>query len=154
MSWVSPIFDRTYNDVLYAIEKINEWKESASPTTTDLKACLNYGDLNRIEGNLDYLQNEFNNVGYSITLTIKTWSDSGLPNIDDFDRIIGNITTLYSQITTPPTMPSNMVNYEDINKMEKLIFDIKVLLEDMISEYQKCGVAICGARRMLPLRRS
>ena len=154
MSWISPVFDRTYNDVLTAIEKIEEWKDTSQPITTDLKACLNYDDLNRIEGNIDYLQTEFNNLGYSVSLVIKTWTNSGLPNMDDFTRILENITTLYNLITTPSSLPTNMLNYEEVNKMEKCIYEIKILLEAMITDFQKCGMFKCGARRMLPLRRS
>jgi hypothetical protein len=63
--WQTPIHDRTEEDVRIAREAIQGWL--ADPDTavvTNLKGCLNYGDLNRIEGNIRYIVDTWLAMGY------------------------------------------------------------------------------------------
>ena len=54
--WTEPIYDRTQEDVDYAKNRIAYFKANGGITDgINLKGCLNYTDVNRIEDNTDYL---------------------------------------------------------------------------------------------------
>ena len=93
--WITPIYDRTETDVTAAKIKIAEWIEmvtsGAEATTEDLKGCINASDLNRIESNTKYLSETLTALGYSSTVTTKTWARNSFPNVDDVRRIIANV---------------------------------------------------------------
>ena len=120
MSWSLPIFDRTSEDVLkvqtydtigfkYLYE--NQKREWMSR----LKGALNYFDLNRIEGNTEFLANLYEITG----LTFKTnWQMTDIPERSDFQRIIDNINTLRTRgkvLDSTPKTPSLpfKCSYED-----------------------------------------
>ena len=186
--WRNPIFDRTLEDVEYAIQKINDWKNShthiadvrveneslvyisegvayvtddkflleadggvyieddvlylVTDDVIDLKGCLNLADLNRIEGNIAYLGELMESFSYTPNIHGKSWIISDLPNQNDMSRIIENIRSLisaYYSPASPPSLPTTMLSYTDLNAIEENLYLIKELLDCMQSSFKKVG---------------
>lgn len=158
--WISPVFDRSQDDVSFAEEKIQEWikaKLTGNPIETyELKGCLNLTDINRIEGNIQYLSDRLDELHYHSGTSCKVWERSGLPTERDIRRILSNVNHIISAYYHPgnaSTVPDSMRNYTDINAIEENLYKIKQLLDSMIEGFQKSGRFQSGAMRALPIRR-
>lgn len=200
--WRDPVFDRTLEDVQFAIQKIAEWKNGHTHSTDiqvendalvvkdegeayvaddkfvlqaegiayvendalivrvgdvyELKGCLNLLDLNRIEGNIAYLAEKMESFSYSPNIHGKQWGRVDMPNQNDMSRIIENIRSLISAFyspANPPSLPTTMLSYNDINAIEENLFLIKQMLDCMVSSFKKVGTIKSGATAFLPLRR-
>ncbi len=156
MAWEEPIFDRTKEDVDYALRKLEEWKGEDNPTVYKLKGCLNVDDLNRIEDNIKYLSEELNNYAYDNETIYKNWVITDTVTKESVDRILGNANNLvnaYYQITSSPNVPSKMITFVQVNNLEKLLFDIKKAVTDMENSFRLCGSFVSGQEFFLPLGR-
>lgn len=136
MAWQTPIFDRTDEDVL----KVQTYdligykyltNEQKSEWDNGLKGALNYKDLNRIEGNIEYLEDVYGAEG----LDIKTnWIYTDIPKTSDFQRILNNIealSELYEVFDTTPNIPNIPINtYQKINDIEKILYDMYWIFEN------------------------
>lgn len=200
--WRKPIFDRTEEDVDFAIRKISEWKKSHTHSTDiivendtmvvrdngsayvaddklmfqsegtarieddvlivhvgdvyDLKGCLNLSDITRIEDNITYLAEKMESYTYSPSIYGKQWNKSDMPNENDISRIVENIRALiiaFYSPDNPPSLPSSMLSYRDINAIEENLYLIKQLLDNMENSFGKVGTIKSGATTFLPLRR-
>lgn len=89
--WQTPIYDRTQSDI--------DNKTS--------KGYLNIVDLNRIEGNIEYIANLM-----GVEVTTKKWEVTSIPYSTDFDRIMNNIKILQEKIIfyKYEAMPKNPIN--------------------------------------------
>jgi hypothetical protein len=200
--WREPIFDRTLEDVEFAIRKIAEWKKNHTHSVDirvendallvqdkgnayvnsdefvlqnegvayvendvlvvkvgdvyELKGCLNLLDLNRIEGNIAFLAEQMENFSYSPNIHDKQWGRVDMPNQNDMSRIIENIRDLmraFYSPDNPPSLPTTMLSYEDINAIEENLYLIKQLLDVMQTSFKKVGTIKSGSRMLLPIRR-
>lgn len=155
LEWITPIFDRTQQDVEFAKRQIAQWKNGLANDVYDLKGCLNVSDINRIENNIKYLSNKLNELGYSNTTYTKTWNRTSLPNQQDIDRIINNVKELikaFCQQPSAPNVPDRLVDYNDINAIEKNLSLIKELIDYMVNSYKVSG-ALQSGQTILPIRR-
>ena len=200
--WREPIFDRTLEDVEFAIQKIAEWKKSHTHVTDirvendelvvrdrgtayinnegfilqdegvayvendvlvvhvgdvyELKGCLNQLDLNRIESNIAFLADKMESFSYAPNIHGKQWSNVDMPNQNDMSRIVDNIRSLVNAFYSPdnpPSLPTTMLSYSDINAIEENLYLIKEILDCMQSSFKQSGTGKCGSRRLLPIRR-
>lgn len=200
--WREPIFDRTLEDVEFAIQKIAEWKKNHTHSTDirvenealvvqdggsayvgddklvsqhegiayveddvlvvhvgdvyELKGCLNLLDLNRIESNIAFLAEKMESFSYAPNIHGKQWSRVDMPNQNDMSRIIDNIRALVSAFYSPhnpPSLPTTMLSYSDINDIEENLYLIKQLLDVMQTSFKKVGTIKSGSTTFLPLRR-
>ena len=200
--WKEPIFDRTLDDVEFALRKISAWKKSHTHSVDvkiendflvwqdksvtyisddmlvrdgegaifvdgdilkldiddvyDLKGCLNLADLNRIEGDIEYLAEKLENYYYPTHVRCKVWTTEDIPNQNDMSRIIDNVRSLMDSFYTldnHPSLPDTMVYYENINAIEKNLYLIKKILDCMQTSFKKCATIKCGAKTLLPIRR-
>lgn len=122
----------------------------------DLKGCLNLIDINRIEGNIEYLAEKFLKFGYPSDVVIKKWDRDALPNEYDIQRIIDNVRALITAFYQPdnaPILPVTMSSYNDINAIERNIDLIKYLLDCMVSSFKQVGAFKSGSTMILPTRR-
>jgi hypothetical protein len=100
-----------------------------TPEVTDLKGCLNAADLNRIEGNIDYLQTELNltRPGALLHLISKVdWSVTDIPSREDVLRILVNLRSMRWKVHPTvldqvPELPDTVEDYADLNKIEKTL---------------------------------
>ena len=200
--WREPVFDRTLEDVEFAIQKIAEWKKNQTHLADirvendalvvrdevtayvendalvtqhdgaayvendvlvlrvgdvyELKGCLNLLDLNRIESNIDYLAEKMEFYSYAPNIHGKQWTKDDMPNQDDMSRIIENIRALVAAFyspNNPPSLPTTMLSYDDINAIEKYLYLIKELLDCMASSFKQVGTIKSGSTMFLPIRR-
>ena len=147
------IFDRTQNDVDTAIilrrEKVQKFQAlSESEIATLEKGTLTINTLNRIESKQEELKNLFNDMGYWNTqITNKTWGENDIFNEDEFQRILDNTNVLRNAFfvykDTPNTPPISYY-WQDINSLEKILYDLDVMINDVKSNYRECGTFYCG----------
>lgn len=145
MAWETPIFDRTQADIDFARRKIREWKSSGDRNTTNLKGCFNTLDINRIENNIQFLSDNLSELYYFSTVTTKTWDKSGLPTVDDINRLIRNTLTIISSICEDtPELPTTLLTIEDVNCLELNINKLKMILDNMTASFLECDTFECG----------
>jgi hypothetical protein len=156
------IFDRTQNDVDTAIRLRNE-KVKFDPITMQPinpeelteseiasleKGTITYNTLNRIENKQDELKNLFNDMGYWNTpITNKVWGENDIFNVDEFQRIIDNTNILrqaFFVYKSTPNTPPVSYHYNDINALEKILYNLDVMINDVKSRYRRCGTFSCG----------
>jgi hypothetical protein len=155
--WIEPVFDRTQADVGYAIAQLTTWiKEGTPDAVVDLKGCFTVSDMNRIEGDIAYLSEKLSELGYYVDTSCKTWGLADLPTVRDVSRILTNIENIESAFVIPadaPVLPQSMVKYGEINDIEENLYQIKQLLENMVSFFKKSNTFKSGGKMFLPLRR-
>lgn len=156
------IFDRTQNDVDTAIRLRNE-KVKFDPITMQPinpealteseiaileKGTMTYNTLNRIETKQEELKNLFNDMGYWNTpITNKVWGENDIFNADEFQRIIDNTNVLrqaFFVYKATPNTPPISYHYNDINALEKILYDLDVMINDVKSHYRECGTFESG----------
>jgi hypothetical protein len=147
------IFDRTQNDVDTALrlrrEKVQTFRElTESEIATLEKGTITINTLNRIENKQDELKNIFNDMGYWNTpITNKVWGENNIFNVDEFQRILDNTNVLREAFfiykATPNTPPVSYY-WQDINALEKILYDLDVMINDVKSHYRECGTFECG----------
>ena len=147
------IFDRTQNDVDTAIilrrEKVQKFQAlTESEIATLEKGTLTINTLNRIETKQEELKNLLNDMGYwNTSITNKTWGENDIFNVDEFKRILDNTNVLRNAFfvykATPNTPPISY-HYNDINSLEKILYDLDMMINDVKSNYRECGTFECG----------
>lgn len=159
-AWIEPVCDRTQEDVDFAVQKIAEWivgDITYNPLVVyDLKGCLNVSDINRIEGNIEYLSKELSKLAYPPDTSTKSWTVAGLPNESDINRILYNVQALitaFYQQSSAPSVPSAILRYSDANAVEKNLELIKELLDAMVGSFRKSNTFKAGSTFFLPIRR-
>lgn len=147
------ITDRTQADVDNAAQIRDNFVKKFKPLTDEQITALERGTmtvntLNRIENKQAELKNLLNGIGYWNTkIANKEWTAGDIFTKDDFQRIIDNENTLrgafFTYASTPAT-PSISFHYSDINDLEKVLFDLDVMINDVKSNYRECGGFECG----------
>ena len=150
------ITNRTQYDVDTAILIRNtKVKKFESLTESDInyleRGTLTINTLNRIESKQEELKNLFNDMGYWNTpITNKQWTENDIFDNNgerDFQRILDNTNVLRNAFfvykDTPNTPPISY-HYNDINALEKILYDLDVMINDVKSHYRECGTFECG----------
>lgn len=147
------IFDRTQNDVDTAISiRDGKVKTFQALTESDIKSLergmMTINTLNRIEAKQEELKNLLNGMGYWNTPTTnKVWTENDIFDADEFQRIIDNTNVLrdafFGYADTPST-PSISYHYKHINALEKILYDLEKMVEDVQDLYRQCGTFQCG----------
>ena len=159
------IFDRTQNDVDTAIrlrnekvkfdpitmQPINPEELTESEIATLEKGTITYNTLNRIETKQQELKNLFNDMGYWNTpITNKQWTENDIFDNNgerDFQRILDNTNILrqaFFVYKDTPNTPPVSYHYNDINALEKILYDLDVIINDVKANYRYCGEIKCG----------
>ena len=147
------IFDRNQNDVDTAMllrdTKVKNFETlTESEIATLEKGMLTINTLNRIENKQEELKNLFNDMGYLNTpITNKTWGENDIFNADEFQRILDNTNVLMRAFfvykDTPNTPPISYY-WQDINALEKILYDLDVMISNVKADYRYCGEFECG----------
>lgn len=147
------ITNRTQYDVDTAISiiknKVQKFQElTESDIATLEKGTITYNTLNRIEAKQEELKNLLNGMGYWNTpITNKVWGKRDIFNVDAFQRILDNTNVLRNAFfvykDTPNTPPISY-HYNDINALEKILYDLDVMINDVKSHYRECGTFESG----------
>ena len=147
------IFDRTQNDVDTAIllrdTKVKKFETlTESEIATLEKGMLTINTLNRIETKQRRIKKSFYAMGYWNTpITNKTWGENDIFNEDEFQRILDNTNVLRQAFfvykDTPNTPPISYY-WDDINALEKILYDLDVMISNVKADYRYCGEFECG----------
>ena len=147
------IFDRTQNDVDTAIllrdTKVKKFETlTESEIATLEKGTLTINTLNRIENKQEELKNLFNDIGYWNTpITNKVWGENDIFNVNEFRRLLDNTNVLrqaFFVYKDTPNTPPISYHWQDINALEKILYDLNVMISDVKSNYRECGTFYCG----------
>lgn len=166
MAWITPIFDRTVEDTVYARRNQGNAENN--------KGAMNVQDMNRIEGNHRYLLTRLRNEGYHIgriyrnytetevvyaedgsaqyVETVYTeWFEQNIPWKSEIDRIRRNFNLLLQQYLfgkrISPIPSSDFLDYAEANKMEQIEQITEETIDQMISQYRLCNTFRCGDGR-------
>ena len=147
------IFDRTQNDVDTAIrlrkEKVQTFQELTENEIAILeKGMFTLNTLNRIEEKQEDLKGIFNDMGYwNVPITNKSWDNTQIFDEKEFQRIIYNLNVLrdaFFVYKDTPNTPPISYHWQDINALEKILYDLDVMINDIKSHYRECGAFECG----------
>ena len=147
------ITNRTQYDVDAAILlRDTKVKNFEALTETEIatleKGTLTINTLNRIEEKQEDLKGILNDMGYWNTpITNKVWGENDIFNVVDFQRILDNTNVLRNAFfvhkDTPNTPPISY-HWQDINALEKILYDLDVMINDVKSHYRECGTFESG----------
>ena len=147
------IFDRTKNDVDAAIKMRDKKIKAFAELTEEDVAILERGmmtvnTINRIEQKQSQLKEIINGMGYWNTdISNKNWGYEGIFDVTEFQRVLENTEKLRSAFivySQTPKVPKVSYHYEDINAIEKILYDISSMADEIKSNYNECGNFICG----------
>jgi hypothetical protein len=147
------ITNRTQYDVDTAIlirnTKVKKFEELTESDINYLeRGTITYNTLNRIENKQDELKNLFNEIGYwNTSITNKVWNENDIFNADEFQRIIDNTNVLreaFFVYKATPNTPPISYHWQDINALEKILYDLDVMINDVKSHYKECGTFESG----------
>ena len=147
------IFNRTQDDITEAFRIRNEKVKNFTELTEDEveileKGTMTINTLNRIEQKQEELKNLFNFMGYWNTPIItKVWDYTKIFNVSEFQRIIYNLDVLRNAFfvyNSTPITPPVSYHFNDINSLEKILYDLDIMINDVKSHYRRCGTFECG----------
>lgn len=119
-------------------------------STGTTRGAINAMDLNRIERNCEYLQDQLLLNGYSTIIERKVddWTVFDFLYADDILRIRDNIRAILFGFSTLGGSPTITDNYDldvtDINELEENLHNLNYLLELMIDAFRVCGTFYSG----------
>lgn len=147
------VFDRTEKDVEDAKQIIAEKVKKFVNLTEEELEILNRGTitidtLNRIEAKQNEIKELINGMGYwSVNISNRIWEFNDIFDESNFQRIIENLNILkkafYTYSFTPET-PRMSYRFENINDIEKILYDLDLMVSDMKEKYRECGTFECG----------
>jgi hypothetical protein len=112
------------------------------------KGTLNVEDLNRIENKQVDLKSLFNEMGYWNTpKTNKTWDDMQIFDETELQRLFDNTDMLrkaFFVFRDTPVTPAARYHYININAVEKILYDLGNMVDDVRSKYRECNTFFCG----------
>jgi transcriptional regulator with XRE-family HTH domain len=147
------IFNRTQDDVDASIDIIKNTRNAEDLTFEQRqqleRGTLTINTLNRIENKQTELKNLFNSIGYyNVEVDNREWTYTDYFFPSDFARILINLESLkkafFVYSTTPIVPDDNYRRYQTINAVEKNLYDLDAMINDIKSRYRQCGTFQCG----------
>lgn len=106
------------------------------------KGHYNVSDLNRVEEWCEYLANLLTSYSYKVDIQVKkNWQRPDFPTGSEMERIRQNINRLKEAYFSFTQIPENLeyMTIEKANDIEKILFEIDTLLNNVISQFNYCG---------------
>lgn len=167
--WITPIYDRTASDVAGLKSLAAEIRSTGWTSVTQAqrdewlnlgvgitKGALNVIDLNRIQGNVEYVHDTIDtDLGIPIPMEAmhSTWGREDIPFISHINAIRNNIIDLLDGSYTNPSSPTIELNdpmdWDDINDIEQNLHDLKEILDAISDNWHSCGTYNCGQATIL-----
>lgn len=146
------ITNRTQEDVDTALriraEKVQKLIQLDAEDVEVLeRGTITINTLNRIESNQYELGILLAEMGYYSRILTKLWDETKIFNEAEFQRIVDNTNILRNAFFTfhdTPQTPPVSYHYKDINSLEKILFDIERMIDDVKNNYRECGTFECG----------
>ena len=148
------IFDRSQEDIDTAIrlrnEKVKEFETLTSEEINTLeRGTITINTLNRIENKQTELANLFSQLSINVNIKNKNWEQTQIFNETEFQRILDNLNELVKSFyvySNTPNVPKISYHFEDINAIEKILFDLEELHNKALKSFVYCGTLYCGMR--------
>ena len=147
------IFDRKKSDVDNSKTLIlNKVQKNISLSNEEIntleKGTLTINTLNRIENKQSELFSLLSDIGYyAPQIVTKTWTYDDLFTSDEFERIVKNTETLRNAslvYKSTPITPIADYYFENLNAIEKILYDIENMTSEIKSLFLECGTFQCG----------
>ena len=146
------IFDRTQEDIDTAIilrrEKVQTFQELSDEETAILeRGTLTVNTLNRIENKQTEIAELLSQLSRNVEIENKNWEETQIFNRAEFQRILDNLNVLvknFSVYSNTPNVPQISYHFEDINAIEKILFDLEELYNEALKSFIYCGTTHCG----------
>ena len=147
------IFNRTKADVDEAkkirVQKVQHFDQLTDDEINILeRGMMTINTLNRIEQAQDELVGLLNGAGYwNIAIENKAWQNTDIFDSSEFQRILDNTNVLKNAFLTygnTPRTPNISYRYDDINALEKILYDLNSMVDDIEENYRECGNFECG----------
>lgn len=107
-------------------------------------AYYNLSDMVRIKNHMEYLSNI---LGQEIT-GFPTWDYVSVPTQSEFQEILNNIQLLRNKghiLSTTPNVPIVIgYNYSSANNVEQILYDLELLIENVLLCYKLSGTFYSG----------
>lgn len=143
------VYDRTLADVKQAIELQKRGAPfSSSEKNVLARGMLGIDTINRIESKQQELHDKLNDLGYYSDTTNKTnWQYADFFVLTNFQRLCNNNSSLRRAFfvyndTPPDAIPK--YHYEQINRLEKILYDIERMIPNIGDPRLICGTFYCG----------
>lgn len=162
MEWITPIFDRTIEDVDQVLMLINVIQQDGWNNVDDdvksqflgeLRGTFNKVTIERIINNTKYLEEKLLSLGYNPQITHQkdVWSYSDIPTITDLTELVSNLQNLidcfYNITGTLPTDMSTL-EFDEVNDMERVLYDINRYSDRVDKRRLYCGTVMCGQSKI------
>ena len=146
------IFDRTQEDVDAANslrnKKVKEFENLTSEEINTLeRGTITINTLNRIENKQKELVELLSQLSINVDIKNKNWEEKQIFNQAEFQRILDNLNVLVKSFcvySNTPNIPEISYNYNDINAIEKILFDLEELYNKALKSFIYCGITYCG----------
>jgi hypothetical protein len=147
------IFDRTQEDIEKAYELRSKLQNGDSLTESEIalleRGTLTINTLNRIEEKIIQLKPLLDEMDYrSKSISSRIWDYEDYFKQSDFERILQNIFNLRTASIlyedTPPVPENNYRKYSVINDVERILYDLEEIINEILSNYRECGNTECG----------
>jgi hypothetical protein len=149
------IYNRTQTDIETAKNLIETKVKTFQPLTESEiekieRGTLTINTLNRIENKQGELRELLNAAGYwytNISSRSREWEYTDIFVEEDFARILKNCQILknaFLQYFDTPKTPKVAYHFENINSIEKILFDLEKMVNEIKSNYRQCGAFECG----------
>lgn len=147
------IFDRKKSDVDNSKTLIlNKVQKNISLSDEEIntleKGTLTINTLNRIENKQSELFLLLSSIGYyAPQIVTKTWTYDDLFTDNEFERVVKNTETLRNAsliYKNTPITPIADYYFENLNAIEKILYDIENMTSEIKSLFLECGTFECG----------
>lgn len=136
--------------VVYTLDRENiEFKDGTlklAPVV--IRGAYNTEDLERVDGAMGYLKEQFRGVGYDVPIELPSVRNEP-PRASDMARYLKNLKTLRGIFTlypsTPP-VPATMaaLTWREANDIEQILLDIEPVLTAAARVFRHSGAAVSG----------
>ena len=146
------IFDRTQEDVNAAIslrnQKVKVFEGLTSEEINTLeRGTITINTLNRIENKQVEIAELFSQLSINVRIENKSWTETQIFNKVEFQRILDNLNVLVKSFcvySNTPNIPKISYYFEDINAIEKILFDLEELYNKALKSFVSGGITYGG----------
>ena len=127
--------------------------ERAEWLADNMKGSYHKGDLNRVGECLNYLRDrlaEASYITYPLDFKAKTnWTVTSIPTAEDLTyylKSVSNIREAMAQFESTPPAPTDTgaLSIEEANNIEKILIDVEILINNMLSARLYCADIYTG----------
>ena len=154
----SLVTDRSIADVARWLELRNKGYANMTDAEREewdvgnMKGAYNPSDLNRVGEALNYVRDRLTVAGYLAASSVdaKTdWAAADVPTGADLTKYLGYVSTIretLAQFSYTPPAPENTggLDYQEANNIEKILFDVNLLIDNMLAARYFCGELYSG----------